>query len=64
MGYFEDSLAVKREIESGPEMLNNARKAFTGQSEPFSFGGTVNLYRIGRTPSGLYDACGRAGKPR
>ncbi|MBI2578326.1 MAG: hypothetical protein HYW26_01300 [Candidatus Aenigmarchaeota archaeon] len=56
MGYFEHSLTVKKEIESGPEMLNTARKAFTRQSEQFSFGGTVNLYRIGRTPSGLYVA--------
>ena len=54
--YLEHSQGVKREIERNPKILDAARKAFRGEAESFAFGGTVNLYRVGRLKSGMYVA--------
>lgn len=56
MRYLKYSQRVRREIESIPELLDNVKRAFAGQAEPFTSGGSVNLYRLGRTPSGLWTA--------
>lgn len=56
MQYFEKSQKIKLEILKDNNLLNTARSAFDEKIEPFSFGGTVNLYFIGRIPSGKYVA--------
>lgn len=55
MGYFEASQAAKLDIESSG-LVAKVKGAFASQSEPFAFGGTVDLYRIGQTHSGLHVA--------
>ncbi len=56
MGYFEKSQIVKEEILSLPTLLDTARDAFDERIEEFTSGGTVNLYRVGKLPSGLHVA--------
>lgn len=56
MDYFEYSQSVKGEVEATPEILVNARRAFAGEVETFGFGSTVELYRLGKTASGLWTA--------
>lgn len=56
MNYLEKSQQIKQEISGDSRLLDIARNSFNEQIEPFSFGGTVNLYAIGQIPSGLYVA--------
>ena len=56
MDYLEISQQVKAELLSAPNLLNIAQNAFNGGIEPFSFGGTVNLYHLEMLSSGLYVA--------
>ena len=57
--YFENSQLVRREIESRPDLKNKITMCLDNKIEPFSFGGTVNLYRVGKLKSGLYIALRR-----
>ncbi|MBS3151928.1 hypothetical protein J4230_00805 [Candidatus Woesearchaeota archaeon] len=54
--YFQESQMVKAKIVLQSEIIYNANEALSGRLEEFSFGGTVNLYRIGKLESGLYIA--------
>lgn len=56
MRYFEHSQDIRRKLLSEEDMLTKAKRAFNGDIEEFSFGSTVNLYRIGKLPSGFYVA--------
>lgn len=62
MDYIERSQLMKPGIISDSELLNSARRGFDEEIEPFSFGGTVNLYHVGILPSGLHVAL-RAFRP-
>jgi len=62
MNYADISKKVKQELLLSPVLLDVTRHAFDEKSEPFSFGGTVNLYQIGQLPSGLHVAL-RAFRP-
>ncbi len=57
--YFENSQSIKKEIESRLDLKNKITMCLDDKIEPFSFGGTVNLYRIGKLKSGLYIALRR-----
>ena len=55
--YFEQSQQVKRELQSDASLLDKLRSAFDGKAEPFSFGGTVDLFQFGKQlSSGLWVA--------
>ena len=56
MYYFKRSQNVKEQILLAPNLLDIARTAFDESIEPFSFGGTVHLYHMGKLDSGLYVA--------
>ena len=56
MSYLDNSQRVKKEIVSAPSLVDIARKAFNQSIEPFSFGGTVNLYHIGKLSAGIHVA--------
>ena len=56
MVYFEYSQDIRQQLLSERDMLTQAKKAFNGEIEKFSFGGTVDLYRVGKLPSGFYVA--------
>lgn len=56
MDYIDKSQIVKNEILSAPTLLDTARNAFDKKFEAFGWGGTVELYHIGRLSSGLHVA--------
>lgn len=56
MKYFERSRAIRGDILSQLSLLNMARDTYKGNIEPFTFGGTVNIYHVGILPSGLHVA--------
>ncbi len=57
--YFENSQSVKNEMERRPDLLQITRDCFAERIKEFSFGSTVNLYRVGRLESGVYVALRR-----
>lgn len=56
MEYIDKSQIVKKEIISESMLLDVVRNAFDQKFEAFGRGGTVELYRIGRLPSGFHIA--------
>lgn len=56
MAYFEHSQEIRQKILLEGNILTQAKRAFNEEIEEFSFGSTVNLYRIGKLPSGFYVA--------
>lgn len=56
MNYFDYSQAIRNKIAASPQILEKTRGAFEDRFEPFTAGGTVNLYFLGRLESGLYVA--------
>ena len=56
MEYFERSQEVRKEILSEDGLLTQAKRAFNSEYEEFGWGSTVDLFRIGTLPSGLYVA--------
>jgi len=56
MSYIDGSQSVKDELLSAPTLLDIVGKAFNEKIEPFAFGGTVHLYRMGRLSSGIHVA--------
>ena len=63
MSYFEYSQQLRREIESEESIVTRLKYAFRGDIEPFAFGGTVNIFCIGQTKSGIWTAL-RAFRPK
>ncbi len=62
MDYFDLSQKVRTEIETASALLDVTKSAFDCDVKEFSFGGTVNLFYIGKLSSGLHVAL-RAYRP-
>lgn len=56
MEYLEISQNIRREIELLPGIESKLRNILEGKAEPFTHGSSVDLYRVGKTSSGLYVA--------
>ena len=54
MNYFKYSQIIKQEIDSTSSLIKTIKEIYQGEKEEFSFGGSVNLYRVGLLGSGVY----------
>jgi len=52
--FIEDSQNLKGEIKSNPQIVEAIRSCFSGNSEPFAEGTEHQIYRLGKTNSGVY----------
>lgn len=52
--FIEYSQRLKKEIQNSPEIIDSIRACFSRYENPFSKGTDNEIYRLGRTGSGVY----------